>query len=177
MAGPGRCLPPVPVTGRHYVDMTVQDQRSSTTWSQRPRHQPRLLSVRLHPGEARVHLQPSEVRLECVDLEARIGQRLSHPLLHRRLISGHRRNPDELLGEAHACLRVETFECLGLRPDQVLTVPIRIRSRPSIWPSNQAANCSCEGCFSLTSSSISSWMWVRSFKNSLSSNAPPPRLA
>src|SRR5713101_8018551 len=51
----------------------------------------------------------------------------------------------------------------------VLTVPIRIRSRPSICPSSQAANCSWEGCCSLTTSSISSWMWVSSFRNSLSS--------
>src|SRR2546430_3038751 len=45
---------------------------------------------------------------------------------------------------------------------------MRIRRRPSIWPSSQAANCSCDGCCSLTISSISSWMWVSSFRNSLS---------
>src|SRR6266513_49189 len=53
----------------------------------------------------------------------------------------------------------------------VLTVPMRMRSRPSICPSSQAANCSWEGCCSLTTSSISSWMWVKSFRNSLSSIA------
>src|SRR2546430_12631157 len=46
---------------------------------------------------------------------------------------------------------------------------MRIRSRPSICPSSQAANCSWAGCCSLTTSSISSWMWVKSFRNSLSS--------
>src|SRR2546430_11632497 len=46
---------------------------------------------------------------------------------------------------------------------------MRIRSRPSICPSSRAANCSWAGCCSLTTSSISSWMWVKSFRNSLSS--------
>ena len=59
--------------------------------------------------------------------------------------------------------------CPGRWAAQGFTVPMRIRSRPSICPSNQAANCSCDGCCSLTSSSISSWMWVSSFRNSLSS--------
>src|SRR5256886_17486371 len=46
---------------------------------------------------------------------------------------------------------------------------MRIRSRPSICPSSQAANCSWAGCCSLPTTSIWSWMWVKSFRNSLSS--------
>ena len=138
VARPWRCPPALAIARRHDVHVAVQDQGPVPTCSQHSCHQRGLVTLDLGSRKPGMGAQPRQVSLEAVDLQAGLAHGGGHPVLHRLLLSSDGGDPDQLLGQSQAGGRVQGCKRLRGRrrrrpaAGQVLTVPIRIRSRPSI---------------------------------------------
>src|SRR6202035_1559210 len=69
-------------------------------------------------------LEFAHVGLESVDLETGLLERQRDEVLHRALVAGYRRDPDEILRQLDAGAGVQCLECPGLwsLPDHAVSV-------------------------------------------------------
>src|SRR3989440_4366130 len=117
-------MPGLAVTHRDDVDMPVEDQRAFALLAEEAGHQHGFGAFHLHSGKSWMGLQPAHVGLETVDLEARLLQEEGDQVLHRPLVAGHRWDPDQVLRQPDASVRVERLERLSFSslPDHRLSV-------------------------------------------------------
>src|ERR1700704_6015918 len=107
-------MPGLAIADRDDVDMAVEDQRTLAFLTEQAGHQHGLRPLDLHPRKSWLGLEPADVGLEAVDLEAGFLERQRHEVLDRALVAGHRRDADQVLRQLDAGVGIQRLQRPGL---------------------------------------------------------------